>query len=109
MNIVFLAADQVARNGPESDLVVLLGAGADEADVRAVGTVSGLQGVAGDRSFANRAVSAIDVNLGRRFAVGPGNFVRTVVVVFDVVTGDLKIADFAAFNANAPLAAIADV
>src|SRR5207302_6199099 len=64
---------------------------------------------AADRAFADRPGAAVDVNFGGRLAVGSRDLVRAIVIVFDVVAGDLQVADFTAFDANAPEPAIADV
>ena len=54
-----------------------------------------LNRVTGDRAFAHGATAHVDVDLGGRFAFGVGELflVSSVVVVFNVVAGDLQIAD----------------
>ena len=103
MDVDALAADKIAGDGPHADLVVLVGAGADEADVAAVGAVGGLDGVADDRPFADRSCSDVDVDFGGRNVVPAGNLVTAVVVVLDVAARHLKVADFASASSECRL------
>ena len=111
MNVVHLAANQVAADGPHSDLVIVATATSDQPDIRTTRTVRGLQRVAGDRPFANRTFTNINVDFGGRQAIGVRKLLamRFIVVVFDVIAGDLQIANLAVFDPHATEPAIADM
>jgi hypothetical protein len=96
-----LVADVVSGDAPQSDLVRCPGR-ADPADVGAAGGRTGLDGVAADGAFADAAFAAVDPDVGRLFGL-------PVVVVFDVVSGDLQVPDRAADDPNSALPAEADV
>src|SRR6058998_2735085 len=98
MDVDGLTADQVAGDRPHADAVIPLRSAADDPNVRAVRAVRRLQGVAGNRPLADRALFDVDVDFGGRFGVGSGHTDREVVVVFDVVAGDLQVANLAPLN-----------
>src|SRR5262245_34000270 len=109
MDVDGLAADQVAGDGPHASSMIAIRAAADEADVRSVRAVRGLQRVAANRPLANRALFNVNVDFGGRFGVGSGHADRSIVVVFDVVAGDLQIANLAPLNANSSQPTVTDV
>src|SRR5438128_2070582 len=100
MNVDGLAAYQVAGDRPHADAVIAFRTAANDPNVRAIRAVRRLQGVAANRPLADRALFDVDVDFGGRFGVGSGNTDRAVVVVFDVIAGDLQVANLAPLNAD---------
>lgn len=110
MDVGFLAADEIAADAPHAGEMRVFGGTADEPDVRAIGTVRGLDGVAGDGSFSNgAALRTIDVDFGGGDIGDFGLVEAAEVVVFDVVASDLQVADFASFDTDASESIVADV
>jgi len=108
-----LAADEVACDGPHADAMIPFVTTADEADVATARRVGGLDRVAGDGSFADRALFAVDIDfcggvIGEWCAVRR-NHEAVAIVVLDVVASDLQVADLAPLDTNASKAAVANV
>ncbi len=104
----FLVADDVAGDGPHAGGEVFEVFFSEDSDVAACGGGCGLDGIRGDGHFAYGGArgGGVDPYFGGGFGFG---FVCAVVVVFDVVAGDLKISDFGFFDTNAAEAVVADV
>ena len=104
VDVVFLRADQISRDGEQAYLVVRLGRVAYHQYIRASWRGFCLDGIARYGAFANGggSVAGVDPDICRsvRFFI---------VVVFDVVAGDLQVADLRSDDFDASAFAIADV
>src|SRR5947208_7170871 len=100
MDVDGLVADVIAGDGPHADLVHVRRP--DEAQVGAAGADFGLNGVADDAPLADAPCRGVDPDVGRLLGGG-------IEVVFDVVAGDVQVADFAGNDIDAAAPAIADV
>ena len=110
VDVGLLAADQVAADAPHPGEMTVFRRPADDADVRAVGTVRRLNRIAGDGPLADGpALRAVDVNLGGRHVGRLEHVEGAVVVVLDVVAGDLQVANLTVLDADAAESAVADV
>ena len=110
MNVGGLTSNQVSTDAPHSRQMTMLRSTADNSNVRPVGAVGRLNGVAGDRSFANGPpLRTIDVDFGRRNIGQIRNVERAEVVVFDVVPGNLQIPNLAVVDADPAEAIVTDV
>ena len=82
---------------------------ADEANVGSVWAIGRLDGIAANGSFANAPVFCINVDFSRSFRICSRNIDRFVIVVLDVVSGDLQVSNLATLDANTSEPAVADV
>src|SRR5690625_2680813 len=102
VNVHPLIADMVSRNAPETDFRRILPISA-KTNIRTAGTVASLNRIASDRAFTNAPTSTnIDQHVVR--------FLRfKIVVVFNIITGDLSIPDRSTANDDASAFVITDV
>ena len=107
VDVVFLASDDVARNSKESRRTGCIGFLLD-ANVCPSGRLGGLNGIGRDGNLVHAGSIGRDVdeNFRSRFRFG---FMGPKVVVFNIVSRDLQVAYFRAFDTNPALPVIADM
>ena len=107
VHVVFLTADDVAADGKEAGRPGLIGRFLD-ADVCTLGRAGGLNGVRRDGHFVHAGTfgGGVDVNFGGRLRLG---LVRFMVVVLDVVAGDLQVAHLRSIEPDAAQSIVADM
>src|SRR5690606_15586309 len=103
INIEVLISDMVPGNTPQSYLIGIA-VTSDESDVGSSGTVDGLDGIARYRPLPYTAplLTAVNQNIC-------GNNTFWVTVIFDIISGDLKISDRTTRDFNSSLFTITDV
>ena len=107
MHVVFLTADDVAAYGKKPGRARCIRFFLD-ANIRAFGRTGSLNGVRrnGHLVYTGTFGSSIYVDFGSRFRC---SLVGAMIIIFDVVASNLKVANFGTLNANATQSIVTDV
>ena len=107
VNIVFLAADDVTTNGPQPRWPIVTAHFADK-NIRSSRRGCCLDRVGGDRDLVHAGFfsTGVDVYFGGWLGIGA---VGAMVVVFNIVAGDLQVANFTLLNPNATQPVVTDM
>ena len=107
MHVVFLTADDVATYGKKPGRARCIRFFLD-ANICAFGRTGSLNGVRRNSHLVYTGTfgSSIYIDFGSRFRC---SLVRAMIIIFDVVASDLKVANFGTLNANATQSIVTDV
>ena len=108
MDVVFLAANDISGDRPQAGRSGRVACRLANADVATPRRRRGLDRIRRDGDFVDARPRSrrVDVNLGGWFG---GGIVLSVVVVFDVISRDLQVANFRAFDSDSAQAVVTDV